>query len=158
LAALLRKEDEPELRRLYRRSVELGAGRSGAQALLLCAILLGLPLSDGFRQELMADAGTRLMVAVAIDALGKGGGETELDDLLLGTAAIHLSHFLMVKGARYKRSEFRRKFLQPDEEAAGGSPVAGFLLPLHSLRSWLKKRSDRSRRRAAQLRLEGDRK
>ena len=137
VAALISADEGGEIERLYRRSIELGAGRSSAQALLLCAQLLGTPVPPHLLEELSSDAPTRWLVRVALRSMS---GETELDATVLGTIPIHLSHFFLERGRRYKLAELKRK--------SAGRPGAGassgflrFLGPLASVPLWLRTRA-----------------
>jgi hypothetical protein len=142
VAALLAREDGAEIERLYRKSVELGAGRSSAQALLLCSQLLATQLPRSLVQELEADRATRWLVRVAMRSMAGAHGVTELDETVLGTVPIHFSHFLMKPGGKYILSELKRK--------AGGRPTAAsrslppflrFLHPLVAVPLWLRTRA-----------------
>lgn len=123
-----------ELGRLYGASVALGAGRASGQALLLCRDLFGLGLPETLERQLRRDGGTRHLVAAALDAMVRGGADSELDDQLLGTAGIHLSHLRLRRGLRFKLSETARKL---------GSVGGG---PLLAVPRWLLRRARRSRR------------
>jgi hypothetical protein len=131
--ALLKDADGAEVGRLHRRSVELGAGRAGGQALLLCRALFGRELPTALEAALGRDAGTRRLVAVALDALVRGGADTELDAQVLGTAAIHVSHLRLLPGWRFKAAEIARKL-----GSAGGGPLL-------ALPRWLLRRARRAR-------------
>lgn len=139
LAALLKDEEPAGLERLYRRSLELGAGRAGAQALLLCADLFETALPPTLEAELRSDRAHRYLVHVALKTMLRGDAETELDDLTFGTAAIHLSHFRLMPGWRYKAAELKRK-LAP----AGAAP--GYLAPFAAVPGWLLRRARRAGR------------
>ena len=141
VAALLKDSDSRELERLYHRSLELGVGRCSAQALLLCEQVLGLQLSSRLSAELNSDAMSQRLVRIALGAMAGRHAETELDDTVLGTVPIHLSHFLLAPGWRYKASEVRRKSLSPHDRATIGLPrPLHFLYPLLLLPSWLWRR------------------
>jgi hypothetical protein len=141
LAALLKDRESDELERLYHRSLELGVGRCSAQALLLCETLVGLKLSAPIAAELNRDAGTRRLVRIALRAMAGRHSETELDDTVLGTVPIHLSHFLLAAGWRYKASEARRKSLSHQDRATIPLPrPLHFLYPLLLMPSWLWRR------------------
>ena len=142
VAALLSPADGAEIERLYRRSVELGGGRSAAQALLLSADLFKTPLPEPLARELRRDRWNRFLVAAALRAMLSGDGETELDDLPLGTVGIHLSHFLLLPGWRYKASEARRKLGRGGE--GGGLVGAALAAP-----RWLARRAGTARTRRA---------
>lgn len=109
LAALIADEGD-ELERLYRQSQRLGAGRSSAQGLLLCARLFDTRLPPGLTRELERDPTTRALVATALRAMVRGGADRELHDQPMGTAAIHLSHFFLGRGWRHKWAELKLKF------------------------------------------------
>jgi hypothetical protein len=141
VSALLSHDPLGERERLYRRSLELGVGRCSAQALLLCQRLFGLQLPDGLSAELRRDAATHWLVSVALRTMGGRNAEIELDDTMLGTVPIHLSHFLLAPGWRYKASEMRRKSLSHHDRSTMNLPRAlHFLYPLLLLPSWLWRR------------------
>jgi hypothetical protein len=125
LNALLNEADGAEIERLYRRSIELGAGRSTAQGLLLCADLLGLALPAGLEKELRRDRWTRFMCRVAMRAMLHGGASTELNEAVLGTVRIHLAQLVMQRGLGYKASELRRKFGVEEGGAVSAALLAG---------------------------------
>jgi hypothetical protein len=139
VGALLAGESPEEIGRLHRRAVEMGAGRATAQALRLAADLFGLPIGEKLERELKGDRTIAYLVRTAKAAMVQGGGVAELDDLVLGTAAIHLSHFRLMPGWRYKRAELRRKLATV---AAPGESGA-FLAPLLAGPRWLWRRLKR---------------
>lgn len=138
VAALLSREDGAEIERLFRSSVALGAGRSSAQALLLCAQLFGTGVPPTLLQEISSDAPTRWLARVALRSMA---GETELDATVLGTIPIHLSHFFLARGPRYKLAELKRK--SAGRPAAAGSLPTAFrwLGPLVAIPLWLRTRA-----------------
>ena len=139
VAALISANDAAEIERLYRRSIELGAGRSSAQALLLCARLLGTRLPSQLIEELSSDAPTRWLVRIAERSMS---GETELDATILGTIPIHISHFFLERGRKYKFAELRRKSAGRPDAATGNAPrFLRFLGPLVSVPLWLRTRA-----------------
>lgn len=141
LAALLKDSDAQEIERLYRRSLALGVGRCSAQALLLCETLFELEIPPQLSAELKADASTQQLVRIALGTMAGRHAETELDDTVLGTVPIHLSHFLLAPGWRYKMSEIRRKSLSHHDRAALPLPrPLHFLYPLVVVPSWLWRR------------------
>jgi hypothetical protein len=141
VAGLLKDHDAAGLERLYRRSLELGVGRCSAQALLLCQELFGLELPEHLATELRTDAATKRLVRIALAAMGGRNAETELDDTVLGTVPIHLSHFLLAPGWRYAASEVRRKSLSHHDRATIPLPrPLHFLYPLLVVPSWLWRR------------------
>lgn len=145
VAALLRKAGPEETERLYRRSIELGAGRSSAQALMLCERLLGLPVPPQVRPELMRDRATQWLEELAVRAMS-GRGATELDDTVFGTVVINLSHFLLGRGWRYKYSELARKTRNPEDQLAMPlPPYLHFIYPILAVPRWVWRRYQLSR-------------
>lgn len=142
LAALIAGRSGEEIDRLYRRTIELGAGRSSAQALLLCERLLGTSLPKTLRDELEGDAGTRWLVRIALRTMAGKYVDRELDESMLGTFSIQLSHFLIGRGLRHKRAELCQKLKNPHGPAMLGMPRhVAFLSPLLSVPHWLWRRA-----------------
>jgi hypothetical protein len=140
IAALAVREPD-SLESLYRRSLDLGAGRSGGQALLLAHDLLALPLPDALLEELSSDRAIRYLARVAVDAMA-GAGDRELDEMMLGTAAIHLSHLRLKKGLGFKLHEIRRKLRSGED---GDTHGAGRLVArLLAAPRWLARRARRT--------------
>ena len=80
-------------------------------------------------------------VRIALGAMAGRTGEIELDDTVLGTVPIHLSHFLLAPGWRYKAAEVRRKSLSHHDRATMPLPrPLHFLYPLLVVPSWLWRR------------------
>ena len=142
VAALLSREDEVEIERLYRRSIELGAGRSAAQGLLLCSRLLGTQLPKPLVRELEADFATRWLVRIAMRSMAGAHGTRELDETVLGTVPIHFSHFLLMPGGKYKLSELKRKAGgRPTAASHSLPPILRLLHPLVAIPLWLRTRA-----------------
>ncbi len=145
VAALLRKAGPEETERLYRRSIELGAGRSSAQALMLCERLLGLPVPPQLEPELRRDRATQWLEELAVSAMS-GRGATELDDTVFGTVVINLSHFLLGQGWRYKYSELARKTSNPEDRLTMPlPPYLHFIYPVLAVPRWVWRRYKLSR-------------
>jgi hypothetical protein len=143
VAALVGREPPEEVERLYRSAAALGAGRSAAAALLLAHELLGLPLAPGFEAEMRASRAVRFLMAVARDAMVRGGADAELDESVLGTVGVHLSHFRMARGLSYKLSEARRKLAS----VGSGAEEPAWLrvtAPLRAVPLWLWRRARRA--------------
>lgn len=132
VAALLANLGPEAIEPLYRQSMALGAGRSGAQALLLAEQLLGVRLPPGLSRELNADGAVRYLAQVARNAMLRGG-EKELDEMALGTAAIHFSHLRLKKGVAFKLHELRRKLGSGEGDS-----------PLLAAPKWLLRRARRA--------------
>jgi hypothetical protein len=109
VAALLAEAPPAEIERLYRRSIELGAGRASAQALLLCQRLFGTPVPPALAAELRSDRTNRWLLAVALRMLAGRSLATELHHLRLGTLYIHLMQLGLLPGLRFKLDEFSRQ-------------------------------------------------
>jgi hypothetical protein len=143
VAALVSREPPEEVERLYRRAAELGAGRSAAAALLLSNELLGLPLAPRLEAELTASRAVRFLMAVARDAMVRGGADAELDESVLGTVGVHLSHFRMAGGLGFKLSEARRKVFSVGSGADEPAWLAA-TAPFRALPVWLWRRMRRA--------------
>lgn len=147
VGALLRKAGPVELERLYRRSVELGAGRSSAQALLLSARLLSLRLPEKLEAELRRDPVNGWLERLAISAMSAHGA-TELDDTILGTTVINVSHLLLGRGWRYKYGEIARKTINPEDRFSMPLPrYLHFIYPVLAVPRWIRRRYRLSRYR-----------
>jgi hypothetical protein len=147
VAALLKDDNLDERERLYRRSVALGVGRCSAQALSLCQMLFELELSAGLSAELNRDRATRALVKIAIGTMSGRNSERELDDSVLATVPIHLSHFLLVPGWRPKALEIRRKsFSEYDRSMLPLPRLLHFLYPLMLVPRWIGRRMKRAAR------------
>ncbi len=127
-AALIGGEAPEEVDRLYRRSVELGAGRAAAQALLLADALFGSMIPSGLKHDLRSDRMSRWLVAIALRKLTGRAGEVELDDVMLGTASIHAAQLGLLPGWRFKRSVLARLLV---------SPIDRLATPLPAMLAWL---------------------
>lgn len=141
VAALLSHEDEAGVESLFRQSVRLGAGRSSAQALLLCQLLLGTRLPARLARELRKDPVNRWLVRIALKMMAGKNAERELDDTVLGTLPIHASHFMLARGVAYKAFEAKRKMLSPYDRARLDLPRSlHFLYPILLLPNWVRRR------------------
>jgi hypothetical protein len=135
IAALVAGEEEREIERLHRRSVELGAGRASASALLLGASLFGTRVSAELERELRADRVNRWMHVAAMRKLTGRTGVAEVQETRLGTASIHLLHLGLKPGWRFALAEFRRKLISPVDVLARPLPKGlHFLYP--ALQAW----------------------
>lgn len=143
VAALVSSEGGPGIERLHDRSVELGGGRSAGQALLLSSILFGLELPPALRAGLQGDRATRLLASLAMRNFTLGGMGRELDEMVLGTAGIHLSYLLLERGAGFKLRQLKRTLLGGSSE---GAPLAKRLLrPIAFIPRWLFRRAREAR-------------
>ena len=123
-AALIGNEPAEEVERLYRRAIELGAGRTAAVALLLARLLFRPAISPQLWRELRSDRVTRWLVSVALRKLTGRTREVELDDVVMGTASIHLAQLGSLPTWRYKRAELLRQLVSPIDRVATPLPRA----------------------------------
>ena len=145
VAALLRTRSPAGTERLYRAALELGAGRSAAQALLLSSRLLALPLPAQLERELKRERANQWLERLGLAAMA-GRGAVELDDTLFGTVVINTSHFLLGRGWRYKYAELARKTVNPQDRFAMPLPrPLHFLYPVLAVPNWLWRRYKVSR-------------
>jgi hypothetical protein len=79
LAGILSHEGVDGVERLYRRSLELGAGLCSAQALLLCGRLLAMDLPDALEAELRSRPLAGWLESVALTTMTGAGAERELE-------------------------------------------------------------------------------
>jgi hypothetical protein len=140
--ALVAGRDGSDLAALAARAEALGAGRSVAQALLLCRDMFGLALPDALAARLAADRRTLWLVRIGRDLLAGRYEETEPDESLLGSLPIHAGHFLLRPGAAHKWSELRRKLADPQSALLHPLPRGlAFLQPVMSVPYWLLRRA-----------------
>jgi hypothetical protein len=145
VGALLTRLGPAEIERLYRRSIELGAGRSSGQALLLCARLLSLAIPEKLLAEIRRDPVTGWLERLAISAMTTHGA-TELDDTVLGTVVINISHLLLGRGWRYKYDEIARKTVNPEDRFSMPLPRhLHFVYPILAVPRWIRRRYRLSR-------------
>lgn len=138
LAAFLSHRSPEEIERLHCHAQALGSGRAAAQALLLCADLFETPLPAALAAELRRDRSARALARIALRVMR---GQAELGDTVFGTVPIHLSHFLLRRGLRYKLAEAGRKMQSRHDQVT--LPLPGplrLLYPLLALPSWVWRR------------------
>jgi len=139
VAALIGRDSAQEIERLYCRALALGAGRAPAQALLLCAELLGTRLPAPLASELSRDAQVRRLVRIARRVIEGRPDQAELDEGLLATVPILLGHFLMAPGWRYKVAEAKLKAGNAADRSALPPALRPFA-PIFALPVWLIRR------------------
>jgi putative nucleotidyltransferase-like protein len=109
-AALVGPLAPAEIDRRYRRSLELGAGRCGAVALLLAdALFDSLSGNDALRDELRHDRAVRWLCRSALKQVAGRQEPVEPTAVRLGTARIHWSELFLVPGLSFKLSELARQ-------------------------------------------------
>jgi hypothetical protein len=140
LGAMLARRGEADRERLYRRAIELQAGRCPVVALLLCERLLHLPLPSGCASEIRADRKAARLVRVALGAL-TGGDGAEVVARPLASERILLSHFLFADGWRFRLAEWRRQWVSLDDHMRLRLPSRlGFLYGVLRAPLWLGRR------------------
>lgn len=146
LAALLKDSDAAEIERLHAAAENVGAGRASGQALLLCAHLFDTRLGASLSARLRADRTIQALVRIALASMVRGGAAVELGAQTFGTAPLHLSHFLLQRGWRYKIAELQRKL------GSGGAPgglVQALVRSPLTVSAWLAGRARERRRHIA---------
>jgi len=103
-AGLLHGRPGEEIEHLYRRSLELGGGRSAGQALLLADTLFGtLKVAPALRQRLLEEPTTRRLCRAALRLLTRDPKEPTATPL--GSLPIRWLQFLLLPGLDFKISE-----------------------------------------------------
>jgi hypothetical protein len=102
LAALLHDSTAGEIARLYGRSLELGAGRAAAQALLLANRVYGTAPVPGLNDKPVH----RWLASAAWNQMLR---ESEPTDSHFGTATIHFTQLFLLPGIRFHLRELRRQ-------------------------------------------------
>ncbi len=140
LAAFAGRQEEQALEAMYRHAQAIGAGRSAAQALLLSNQLLALPIPSKLLSEILGDRRNRWLASLALRTMA-GTGTRELDDQMLGTVGLNLSHFLLGRGISYKFSEAGRKLNVAENRVILPLPRGlSFLYPVLALPMWIIRR------------------
>lgn len=110
LAALLHNTSPDELERLYHRSIELGGGRSAAQALLLADALYGtLAHSERLRAELSHERVNRWLLSQALKQLCARSDPVEPTGRRFGTLPMHIAQLALQPGIKPKIAEILRQ-------------------------------------------------
>jgi hypothetical protein len=122
----------------YRRLLQLGAGRSAGQALLLCHDFFDLPLTVPLQRELESSLLLRTLRRSAVRLLARGGEVKEVDDLAFGTTSVYMSRLMLGSSFRSLLAEWRTWAYRPDELLRSRLPQPlFFLFPLFRMRGWL---------------------
>jgi len=108
VAAFLERQGDIE--RMYRRSLELGAGRCSAQALLLCDSLFNTALPTGLKAELESDVCARWLATLALGVLTFGAGESEIEDRAFGTSGISVSQLILTRSWSSRLKDMAHKW------------------------------------------------
>lgn len=109
LAALIHRLSRGEIERLYDRSLQLGAGRASAQALLHADDVYGILANTALRPRLERDGMARWLAEAAMKQVAGSGEPREPTARPLGTFGIHFSQLLLRPGLRFKLDELARQ-------------------------------------------------
>jgi len=135
--ALMATLTEAEITTLYEISLVKGAGRSSAQALLLCASLFGREIPSDLKTALLRDKKTRWLHALALNAMASGGVK-EIEERFFSNLPITLSHFLLNDRLSYLLKELRSKLVGQTDTITISLPTRlRFLYPLLRVPSWI---------------------
>jgi hypothetical protein len=137
LNAWLTSKTEADLVAYYRFASALGVGDCAAEALALCARLLGLPLPAALDPELRR-LKVRMLVAGALDAMAGGGAEQDLHDRPFGPFRLVPAQFLRGRGASFLLAQGWLMTQNLDDMLSVPLPrPLHFLYPLLRLPLWL---------------------
>jgi hypothetical protein len=115
VTALWERRDEAGRVALYRRAVELGAGRCPSVLVRLLNLLLFFPLPPALASEVAGDVRAHWLAELAIDAMAGKGGAVEVRDRPFFSERILLSNFLFADGKDFWSREWRRQFVSVDD-------------------------------------------
>jgi hypothetical protein len=115
-AGLLAGRSAGELERLYERSLQLGAGRASAQALLVADHFYGTIAGTRLKPRLERDRASRWLARAAVRQLAGRAEPSEPTEARLGTAPIHWTQLLLLPGFGFKAGELTRQL----SDALGG--------------------------------------
>ncbi len=146
LNAILAKMTEAEVITLHEKARGLGMHRATAQAMLLCARLLGLAIPA----PVLADARRDWRIR-ALDRLARhsifASGKTEIEERILGSTLKNISHYLLANNLSYMLSE--AYYDLTDLSADNASNLPGFLVPFSRLYFWISRQASAVHRRVA---------
>jgi Uncharacterised nucleotidyltransferase len=126
VAALLARQPEGGIERLYRAAKVRGLGRPAAQAILLCHRLMGTVLSEQLIMMLNTDAIVRWLEALAMNAMTADKAPT---DLRFGTTLNALARFFLRSDWHYSLAELKVYSISPVDILT--LPLPERLLPLY---------------------------
>ena len=136
--ALLAAIPGSDVEHLVRAAEARGAGRSAAQALLLCRRLFATPLPDRLMVTLAKSATVRWLEATALNAITTGQGEREPREKRFGTTRGSLSTVLLSRNFRYRLAELTLQLANPtDVLNLSLPPRLRFLYPVLRLPLWV---------------------
>jgi len=110
IGALLARQPGGGAERLYQTAESRGAGRSAAQAMLLCHRLLDTPLPNQLITTLNRNITVRCLEALAMKAITADREPTELP---FGTTTSSVARFLLGRDWRYRLAELKAILTSP---------------------------------------------
>lgn len=110
IGALLARQPDGGVERLYLAADARGVGRCAAQAILLCRQLLGTAIPDQLITTLSRSSVARRLEAIGMEAMT---AETEPTEQVFGTFWANLSHFLLDPNWRYWLAELKIQLISP---------------------------------------------
>jgi Uncharacterised nucleotidyltransferase len=141
IGALLAHQPVGGVERLYRATDARGAGRSAAQAILLCRRLLGTTIPDQLITTLRKQVSVRWLDTIAMKAIT---ADLEPTEQLFGTTRNSLSHFLLARDWRYWLAELKHHLISPVDILTLPLPKQlQVLYPMLRLPLWLLRHSIR---------------
>ena len=141
IGAILARESDEEIIRLYRAADARGAGRCAAEAMLLSRHFLNSRLPPALIAELEADPLVIQLARASIITMAGGDGQQELHERRFSNVRLVLSHFLLGKGAGFLAAEARLKWVSARDHMNMPLPRwATFLYPLIRLPLFLWRR------------------
>lgn len=144
IGALLMRQPEGGVERLYRAADARGTGQSSAQAILLCHRLLGTAIPDQLITMLKKVTTVRWLEAIAMKAITADMEPTELP---FGTTWSSLARFLLGRGWRYWLAELKVYLISPVDILTLPLPKRlRALYPVLRLPLWLWRQRIRRRR------------
>jgi hypothetical protein len=135
VAALLAKESQGGVERLYQAAKLRGADQAAGQAIVLCHRLLGADVPEDLIARLRRKPTLRWLEATALKAITS---EIRPGDTLFGTTRGSLSCFLLGRGPRYQLAEMKIHLIcQADVMTLPLPKHLQFLYPILRLPLWL---------------------
>jgi hypothetical protein len=122
-----------EILRVYRAAHALNAHRMMAQALILCASLLGLAIPAEIMADWRADWRIRILARVARHVILSRAAR-EIEDSALGSTPKNIAHYLLADGARYFVDEMLFDLTDLSGTRVGNAPLA--LVPVIRIYLW----------------------
>ena len=135
--ALLAGLSEDAVERLVSAAEVRGTGRAATQALVLCQLLWGTPVSTAPLATLRKSVTVRWLKVTALRAMTAGQGERDPHDAPFGTTRGSLTTFLLRRSWRYRLAELNRHLTNQTDVLTVPLPKQlRFLYPVLRLPLW----------------------